>query len=53
MILAGAEGTALTVIDLLTIVEQPLIVTAYLIFVVPDVTPVTNPLFDTVATAAF
>jgi len=53
VILAGDEGTALTVIDLITVVVQPLTVTAYRIVVVPAVTPVTKPLFDTVAMAVF
>ena len=51
--LAGAEGTAITVIDLITIVLQPLTDTEYLMLVEPDATPDTKPLFDTVAMAAF
>ncbi len=51
--LVGIEGTAFTVIDLITVVVQPLKVTAYLMFVVPAVTPVTKPLIETEAMAVF
>ena len=42
-------GTALTVINLVTIVEQPPLVTVYLISAEPADTPFTNPLEFTLA----
>ena len=49
--IAANTGSGLTVITELTLVLHPLVVTVYVIVLVPDVTPVTTPLALTVATA--